>query len=168
MPLFRRNRTVLPSLPANSTPAGAPLTTMGSGATGEAAALLQICQIITSDDFDAAYTWLRFEFGVNTWEDVKRKFPAGSRELRYLQRVLLFVETLGDLLRRRLLSEDVVFRLIGEIGLNTWEAIMSWVADARREMGDPALYAHIEWLAARFFDWQREGNCSPCRPIWTG
>ena len=56
MPLFRRNRTVLPSLPANSTRAEAPLTTMGSGATGEAAALLQICQIITSDDFDAAYT----------------------------------------------------------------------------------------------------------------
>lgn len=157
MPLFRRNRTVLPSLPANSTRAEAPLTTMGSGATGEAAALLQICQIITSDDFDAAYTWLRFEFGVNTWGDVKRKYPAGSRELRYLQRVLLFVETLGDLLRRNLLPEDAVFRLIGEIGLNTWEAIMPWGADARREMDDPFLYAHIEWLAARSFEWQREG-----------
>ncbi|MBK9234444.1 MAG: hypothetical protein IPO15_27400 [Anaerolineae bacterium] len=98
-----------------------------------------------------------FEFGVNTWGDVKRKYPAGSRELRYLQRVLLFVETLGDLLRRNLLPEDAVFRLIGEIGLNTWEAIMPWVADARREMDDPFLYAHIEWLAARSFEWQREG-----------
>lgn len=157
MPLFRRDRTVLSSLSANSTSAGATLTTMGSVATGEAAALLQICQIITSDDFDAAYTWLRFEFGVNTWEDVKRKFPAGSRELRYLQRVVVFVETLGDLLRRTLLPEDAVFRLIGEIGLNTWEAVMPWVTDARRAMDDPALYANIEWLAARFFDWQREG-----------
>ena len=157
MPLFRRSSPPPSPSALDSAPRETPFTTADHAPAAEAAALLQICQIITSDDFDAAYTWLRFEFGVNTWGDVKRKYPAGSRELRYLQRVLLFVETLGDLLRRRLLPEDVVFRLIGEIGLNTWEAIMPWVADARREMDDPSLYAHIEWLAARSFEWQREG-----------
>ncbi len=157
MPIFRRNQPASTPLRADAAaeaPAAAPtVSTTG----GEAAALLHICQIITSDDFDVAYHWLRVEFGVNTWEDVKRKCPRGSRELRYLQRVVLFVDTLGDLLRRGQLPETPVFRLIDEIGLNTWETVMPWVADARREMVNPALYANLEWLAGRFFDWQREG-----------
>lgn len=157
MPLFRRNPPDAASPAASSPLEAAPPPPAAGPSANEAAALLTISQIITSDDFDAAYSWLRFELGVNTWEDVKRKCPRGSRELRYLQRVLIFVETLGDLLRRGLLPEAPVFRLIDEIALNTWEAIMPWAADARRELGNPALYAHIEWLAARFFDWQREG-----------
>lgn len=157
MPIFRRNQPT-PTTPRADAAAELPVATpTGVTSGGEAAALLHICQIVTSDDFDAAYHWLRVEFGVNTWEDVKRKYPRGSRELRYLQRVVLFVDTLGDLLRRGQLPETPVFKLIDEIGLNTWETVMPWVADARRELANPTLYANLEWLAGRFFDWQREG-----------
>lgn len=157
MPIFRRNQPASTSVRADAATELPVAPPPGLTTGGEAAALLTICQIITSDDFDAAYHWLRVEFGVNTWEDVKRKCPRGSRELRYLQRVVLFVDTLGDLLRRGQLPETPVFKLTDEIGLNTWEAVMPWVADARRELANPALYANLEWLAGRFFDWQREG-----------
>ncbi|WP_423223406.1 DUF4760 domain-containing protein [Candidatus Amarolinea aalborgensis] len=157
MPIFRRNQPASTAVRADAAVAPAVAASAGSTGGGEAAALLHICQIITSDDFDAAYHWLRVEFGVNTWEDVKRKCPRGSRELRYLQRVVLFVDTLGDLLRRGQLPETPVFKLIDEIGLNTWEMVLPWVADARRELANPALYANLESLAGRFFDWQREG-----------
>ena len=153
MPIFRR------TLPSNASPIpelSEPKSFAETASSNEASALLQIYAIITSDDFDQAYDWLRTQFGVNTWEDVKQKCPRGSTQLRYLQRVYLFVETVGDLLQRDLRPEAPVFELIDEIGINAWETIVPWVADARRELKNPRLYANIEWLAARFFDWQRE------------
>lgn len=127
-----------------------------SGAIGrpDALYLLEIYRIITGDEFDTAYHWLRTQLGVKTWHDVKTKYPRGSAELRYMQRVYLFCETLGALMRRGLVNEDLVFAVVGEIPLNAWETMMPWIADCRAELGAD-FYANVEWLANRLFEWQR-------------
>ena len=120
----------------------------------EASYLLEIYRIITGDEFDAAYHWLRTQFGVKTWHEVKTKYPRGSVELRYMQRVYLFCETLGALMQRGQLDENLVFAVVGEIPLNAWETMMPWIAECRAEL-EPGYYANVEWLANRFFEWQR-------------
>ena len=61
MPIFRRTQPASAPVRPDAVVESPVVLPTVSTAGAEAAVLLQISQIITSDDFDAAYHWLRVE-----------------------------------------------------------------------------------------------------------
>ena len=99
-----------------------------------------------------AETWFIGQFVPASWEELKVKYPASSREWHMLNLILGYWEMLGALIDHNLLSEDLVFDAMESIDA-TWSKVQEWLPSARIEMGSD-LWENIELLVTRQRRWR--------------
>ncbi len=99
-----------------------------------------------------AEEWFSTQFQPGSWEDLKVRYPLGSKEWRMLNTVLGYWELLGALTDHRLLSEDLLFDAMESLDV-TWDKVKDWLPSARSEMG-PDLWENIELLVTRQHKWR--------------
>ena len=100
-----------------------------------------------------ATDWLVGEFDVNTKKDLDGKYPAGSPERGRLVTVLGFYESLGMLVSRGLIHEDVVLDVPFRFEV-IWPRVEKLVADWQKASGDDAVWENVVWLARRYENWR--------------
>jgi hypothetical protein len=100
-----------------------------------------------------AEAWFTNDFKPGTWDELKDRYPASSREWRMLNTVLGYWEMLGALIDQNLLSEDLLFDAMEGMEI-TWVKVKEWLPSARTEMG-PDLWENIEVLAVRQHKWRQ-------------
>lgn len=96
--------------------------------------------------------WFNLKFQPGSWDELKVRYPRGSREWRMLTTILGYWEMIGALLDHNLLSEDLVFDAIESMD-DTWDKVKEWLPQARLEMGTD-LWENIEVLQTRQARWR--------------
>ena len=97
-------------------------------------------------------SWFEGEFQPGTWEEIRTRYPQGSKEWRMLNTVLGYWEMVGALIDQNLLSDDLVFDAIESLDV-AWDKVNSWLPEARSEMGHD-LWENIELLVNRQKRWR--------------
>jgi Domain of unknown function (DUF4760) len=109
-----------------------------------------IVQMATNDAIsgaDRGYGVLRMFEAPPTLGQLRKRFPQGSDEYRYVVGFLGSCEMTATFVKQGLLSEDLINDLYAVVG--AWEACEKVCKGMRREMGDPRAYENFERLAAR-------------------
>ena len=118
----------------------------------DARLLVELFRLRLDPFLQDAETWFITQFQPGAWDDLKVKYPLGSREGRMLTLVLGYWEMVGALLDHNLLSEDLLFDAMESIDV-TWDKVREWLPSARLEMGTD-LWENIEVLVNRQRRWR--------------
>lgn len=123
-----------------------------SNPTREGASLfLQLFEIMMGDsDFRKSWRWIFEELDVKNYDDFKAKYPLKSKENRRLRIYTGYMEMLGTLVNKGLISEDLIFDLWGSL---TWEKLESLVYGIRKDIGMPRYLENYEVLAKKYKAW---------------
>lgn len=124
--------------------------------------LLRILEIFVSDPVRKARNFWRTIPDGLTLSELDEKYPRGSEAYEYIDTVLAFWETVGSLLKHRLLSEELAFDTF--LDAPPWKRIETAALSLREERGALELenleYAYrrsLEWLASKLTN-QRRGS----------
>ncbi len=118
----------------------------------DARLLVELFRLRLDPFLQEAETWFITQFQPGTWDDLKVKYPPGSREWRMMTSILGYWEMIGALLDHNLVSEDLLFDAMESIDA-TWEKVREWLPSARLDMGSD-LWENIEVLTKRQRRWR--------------
>jgi hypothetical protein len=116
--------------------------------------LLRILEIYLSEPVARAKNFFRTIPGGLTFAELTEKYPPGTDEFRYFDTMMTFWETVGGLLKHRLLNEDLAFDTF--LDAPPWPKVETAALALREERGPLELenleFAHQraqEWLSKR-------------------
>jgi hypothetical protein len=114
---------------------------------------IQLLNATQGDTQAEARRWVFTDFGAKDYEALNGSYPVGSPERTRLTTVMAFFESVGVLVSRGLLNEDVYFD--APLGFEfLWPLVkpllQGWKA------GDASAWENLEWLGLRFEFWRRE------------
>lgn len=118
----------------------------------DARLLLELFRLRLDPFLQESETWFITKFESGSWDDLKARYPSGSREWRMLTSILGYWEMVGALIDHNLLSEDLVFDAMESIDA-TWDKVREWLPSARLDMGSD-LWENIEMLVNRQRRWR--------------
>lgn len=118
----------------------------------DAKLLVQLFKLRMEPFMQESEDWFNLKFQPGSWDELKVRYPRGSREWRMLTTILGYWEMIGALLDHNLLSEDLVFDAIESMD-DTWDKVKEWLPQARLEMGTD-LWENIEVLQTRQARWR--------------
>ncbi len=118
----------------------------------DARLLVELFRLRLDPFLQEAETWFIMQFQPGTWDDLRVKYPPGSREWRMMTTILGYWEMIGALLDHNLVSEDLLFDAMESIDA-TWEKVREWLPSARLDMGSD-LWENIEVLTKRQRRWR--------------
>lgn len=117
----------------------------------DAALLLQLLAVWGADEENKkAYFWVYFELDEKNYDDFKTKYPMGSEGYRNIMIHASNGEQLGVLVNKDLLSEDLVYDLLGDL---LWEKVELIVHGLRKEVNRPRLFENYEVFAKKYQNW---------------
>ncbi len=125
---------------------------MGIPTHEDAKLMVQLFDLRMNPFMQEAETWFNTQFQPAQWEELKARYPIGSREWRMLNTVLGYWEMLGAMVDHNLLSEDLLFDAMESLDI-TWDKVKEWLPSARSEMGTD-LWENIEMLVTRQQKWR--------------
>jgi len=125
---------------------------MGTPTADDARLYLQLLDLTQHGLQVEARRWFFWEFAADSYDDLRERYPAGSRQRDLLFNVLGFYESTGVLVSRGLLNEDVFFDAPFGFEL-LWERIRG-ILPAWQEAGGPAVWENVRWLGERFDAWR--------------
>jgi len=125
---------------------------MGIPTHEDARLIVELFRLRLEPFFQEAETWFTTDFQTGTWDELKQKYPRGSREWRMITTVLGYWEMLGALVDHNLLSEDLLFDAMETVDF-AWDKVKEWLPSARLEMGSD-LWENIEILEIRQRRWR--------------
>jgi hypothetical protein len=128
----------------------------------DARMLIELFRLRLDPFLQEAETWFTTDFQPASWEELKARYPAGSREWRMLTTVLGYWEMIGALVDHNLLSDDLVFDAMESMDI-TWEKIKDWLPSARAEMGAD-LWENVELMITRQQKWRYTRTPKAQRP----
>jgi len=124
-------------------------------------------QIRGAREVSGAEFLLRLNDRYNSKEMVKNRRDLANVLLEGERRqlpsaVLDFFETVGLLLRERLLKVELVWQYFGWSTLHCWQAVKAWVKEFRQGEQDQTIYAEFEYLSGEMMEVeQRRRGFSP-------
>ncbi|PZR78713.1 MAG: hypothetical protein DLM65_12210, partial [Candidatus Aeolococcus gillhamiae] len=122
--------------------------------TGEDAHIyLQLLDLAMQPTLLAATDWVVFEFAAASHAEFEKKYPGGT-DRSQLVSVLGFYESVGALVSRGLLHEDLFFDAPFRFDL-VWDRVESLVVDWQKSSKDPAVWENVIWLARRHDAWRK-------------
>ena len=113
---------------------------------------LQLLDMVQQPQLAAASDWVVFEFEAASHRELEQKYPRGSSERTRLVTVLGFYESVGALVSRGLLHEDLFFDVPFRFEL-VWPRVDALILDWQKTSGDPAVWENVVWLARRHESW---------------
>ncbi len=127
------------------------VTPMSNPIREDASLLLQLFGIMMGDlEFRKAWRWVFEELDINNYDNFKTKYPLKSEENRMVRTFTGYMELLGTLVNKGLISEDLIFDLWGSL---TWEKLEALVYGIRKDMGMPRYLENYEILAKKYKYW---------------
>jgi hypothetical protein len=103
--------------------------------------------------FIEARRWVAHELDANSLKALDAKHPPGSEQRGRVAGVLGFYESVGALVSRGLLHEDLFFD--APLGFeHVWERAAALVLDWQKASGNEADFENLIWLARRFESWR--------------
>jgi hypothetical protein len=102
--------------------------------------------------------WFFTHYDVSTYEELDAQYPEGSSERDQLVNVLMFFETVGVLVQRGLLDEEVF--LSSPLGFDVVWTRLRPTLEAWRARSGPTTWSNVIWLGRRF-DWWYENVWAP-------
>jgi hypothetical protein len=120
----------------------------------DARLLLQLVELGQNEFSREARRWLFTEFSAQDYDEFIKKYPRGSIEHGRMLNILGFFETVGVLVSRGLLNEDLFFDL--SFGLEpVWEKVAP-IIPGWQKAASPALWENVQWLANRSATWRKK------------
>ena len=117
----------------------------------DAQLFIQILGIITQNkELGDAMNWVALELNTKTYEEFKEKHPIGSDGYKKFIAFTAITETIGILVNRGLLSEDLIYDAWGDLFWKKTEVI---VHGMREEMQIPRLNENYEVMAKGYPEW---------------
>ena len=122
--------------------------------TGEDAHIyLQLLEMTQQPHFIESRRWVAHELDVNSVKALDAKYPEGSAERGRVAGVLGFYESVGALVSRGLLHEDLFFD--APLGFeHVWSRTEALVLDWQKASGNAAVFENLAWLAQRYESWR--------------
>ena len=126
---------------------------MAKPTKGDAELLLRVLAIMRSDEeYKKAAWWFHEELDEKSYTTFKEKYPMGSEGSRNFRLVAGYWEILGTLVNNGLLSEDLVFDMLGM----DWKKAEPIVHGMRKDAKMPRLYENFEALAKKYSEWEKK------------
>lgn len=111
----------------------------------DAQLLIQIAQLYAQSKVGKASRWVWSDEFVSDYDEFKSKYPRGSKEFGYVQRIAGFFETVGAIWKHGLIDGKLLFDAAG--AAPSWERVKGILLGQREEAGEPALWENYEALA---------------------
>jgi hypothetical protein len=112
--------------------------------------LLRVLEIFISDPVRKARNFWRTIPDGLTLAELDGKFPRGTEAYEYIDTMFTFWETIGSLLKRGLLNEDLAFDTF--LDAPPWKKIETAALELRKERG-PLELENIEYAYRRSLEW---------------
>lgn len=126
--------------------------------------LLKILELFLSEPLRKARNFWRTIPDGLTFAELTEKYPQGTEGFEHIDTVLAFWETVGALLKKGLLSEELAFETF--LDGPPWKKIEAAALSLRAERGEPAELENLEYAYHRLVDWkarapQQSGQPAP-------
>lgn len=116
---------------------------------------VQLLNATQGDTQTEARRWVFSDFNAKDYGELNSSYPVGSLERTRLLTVMAFFESVGVLVSRGLLNEDVFFD--APLGFEfLWPLVKPVIPGWREAGGDQAAWENIDWLGLRFEFWRKE------------
>ncbi|NHJ19673.1 MAG: hypothetical protein EAX91_01930 [Candidatus Lokiarchaeota archaeon] len=127
------------------------VTKMSNPTKEDAALLLQLMSYFAANEKNSlASDWVYEKFSEKSYDDFKTKYPPGSEGYKNVMRVASNGELIGMLVNKDLLSEDLVFDLMGAL---LWEKLGPIVHGIRKDANMSRLFENYEVCAKKYQAW---------------
>jgi hypothetical protein len=126
--------------------------------------LLKIMDLYLSEPLRKARNFWRTIPDGLTFAELEEKFPRGTEGFEHIDTVLIFWETVGALLKKGLLSEELAFDTF--LDVPPWNKIEAAARSLREERQDPRELENLEYAYRRSVEWKtrslgRRGETGP-------
>ena len=126
---------------------------MPAPTTEDAHLYIQLLNTFQQPDLFQDWNWTTFTLKAGSLKELDQQHPAGSADRSRLMRVILFYESVGALVSRGLVHEDLFFDQ--PLGFDAfWEKTGPLVQDWIKHGSDDAFAENVVWLAARNLKWR--------------
>ncbi|MFX0081129.1 MAG: DUF4760 domain-containing protein [Candidatus Hodarchaeota archaeon] len=117
----------------------------------DASLLLQLLAIRGQNkNLTKALRWIFEELDIKSYDEFKDKYPLKSEGNRYIRTFCNNMELLSTLVNKELISEDLVFDLMGSL---MWEKLGPIVIGLRKDIEMPRYLENYEVLAKKYPSW---------------
>ncbi|MFX1378554.1 MAG: DUF4760 domain-containing protein [Promethearchaeota archaeon] len=117
----------------------------------DASLLLQLLAIMGQNKkLSKANRWIFEELDIENYDEFKAKYPLKSEGNRFIRTYCNYMELLSTFVNKELISEDLVFDLMGSM---TWEKIEPIILGIRKDIGMPRYMENYEVLAKKYPAW---------------
>ena len=114
---------------------------------------LQLLEISQQPHFIEARRWVGHEMEATTFKELEDKYPTGSEGRARVVAVLGFYESIGVLVSRGLLHEDLFFD--SPLGMeHIWQRFEGLVTDWQKSADDESVWENLIWLGHRYPAWR--------------
>jgi hypothetical protein len=121
--------------------------------TEDAHLYLQLLEMSQQPHFVESRRWVAHELEAQSLEALNAAHPEGSEERGRIAGVLGFYESVGALVSRGLLHEDLFFD--APLGFeHVWSRTQALVLDWQKSAGDESTFENLVWLARRQESWR--------------
>lgn len=125
---------------------------MGDVTHQQADLLLKLYDLRREARLREACAWLMNEFRAQSFDELQRLCPPGSREEASLRMAITFWEMCASLVNRGLIEEDLYFENVRD-QLGVWHRIEPFVERMREVMKNPRFLSNLEEHARRYEAW---------------
>lgn len=127
------------------------VTPMSKPTREDASLLLQLLAIMGQNKkLSKANRWIFEELDIENYDEFKAKYPLKSEGNRFIRTYCNYMELLSTFVNKELISEDLVFDLMGSM---TWEKIEPIILGIRKDIGMPRYMENYEVLAKKYPAW---------------
>jgi hypothetical protein len=120
----------------------------------DAEILLKLVELEQSDRMIRAQSWFWGEFAEKDFEEFQKEYPSGSEGDNYSNAIIDFWETVGVLLRYKLINEYLLFGRFWDVE-SYWERLQPVIYGMREAYEEPEISENFEWLAKRAAKWRK-------------
>ena len=126
--------------------------------------LVGLLQVILSPPILEARQFYRNELAEGmSLAEFEKRFPRGSKGFEHFINLMAFWETVGSLIRRGLLNEDLAFDTF--LDAPPWNKVARIIKERRERDKSPAEAENFEWVAGRAAEWvARHAAAAPKKP----
>ncbi len=125
--------------------------TMSKPTREDASLLLQLFAVMGQNkNLTKANRWIFEELDIKSYDEFKAKYPLKSKGNRYVRIFCNNMELLSTFVNRELISEELVFDLIGSM---MWGKLEPIIKGIRKDMGMPRYLENYEVLAKKYPGW---------------
>ena len=109
--------------------------------------LLRLLELWLADPMAAARNFMRTLPDGRTFPELREEYPPGTREFQYIDTVLAFWETVGSLMKRGLINEELAFDTI--LDAPPWPKMEAAARSLRAERDNDLELENLEYVYGR-------------------